>query len=82
MKLISIVINFLGGAIAEVGSFFKAGPSHFAASAACRTANFDGPGVYTEIILSSIYSTGQPFTVFLTQTAGCLPAVIELLAGD
>ena len=82
MELVSIIINFLRGTVAEVRSFFKAGPSHFTASATCRPTNFNGPGVYTEIILSSIYSAGYQFADFLTQTAGCLPSVIELTTGD
>lgn len=35
MELIPIVINFLRGTIAEVVSFFRAGPSHFIVSATC-----------------------------------------------
>lgn len=81
MQLVAEEVNALRGAIAEVRSFGEITiPAHPAAFATGDTAHLYRFGVYTEVVLASVYLFGQTAAYFLLKTTYCLAAVIELTA--
>ena len=55
---------------------------HLASFATRRSANLDGFGIDTEIILKTVHSLSYLLADFLHQTTKELPSVVVLAAGD
>ena len=81
MKLISEVVLVLRGAEPEIGGSGEISvPPYLASLATRRSANLDGLGIDTEIILKTVYALSYLLADFLHQTTKGLPSVVVLTA--